>query len=128
LRKKRATLKSIMQEYLPFFTALAGAAIGGTISILVQIINQRHQIKIIQLQQKTDFAAEETARYFLSHRIHIERSFETIRKSIGGFEEDELRKILVRAGAIRSYREDGSEWWKLLSRMDEYLEKKLDRT
>jgi len=28
----------------------------------------------------------------------------------------------VRAGAIRTYRDDGSEWWRLLSRMDEYIE------
>ena len=35
---------------------------------------------------------------------------------------------LVRAGAVRVYREDGSEWWRLLSRMDEFIERKqLDR-
>jgi hypothetical protein len=47
-----------------------------------------------------------------------------LRKALGGFTDDELRKILVRAGAVRVYREDGSEWWRLLSRMDEYIERK----
>ena len=47
-----------------------------------------------------------------------------LRNHLGGFADDELRKILVRAGAIRVYREDGSEWWRLLSRMDEYIERK----
>lgn len=68
--------------------------------------------------------AETTARHFLSHRAYTDRSFDTLRNHLGGFEDDELRKILVRAGAIRVYREDGSEWWRLLSRMDEYIERK----
>ena len=40
---------------------------------------------------------------------------------IGGFEEDELRKILVRAGAVREYHNDGTEWWYLLSREQERI-------
>ena len=68
--------------------------------------------------------AEETARVFLSHKSFTDRSFDTLRNHLGGFEDDELRKILVRAGAMRVYREDGTEWWRLLSRMDEYIERK----
>ena len=72
--------------------------------------------------------AEETARHFLMHKNFTDRSFETLLKNLGGFQEDELRRILVRAGAIRIYRDDGSEWWRLLSRMDEYIERKeLDK-
>ena len=75
-------------------------------------------------QHKTEFMAEETARHFLSHKSYTDRSFDTLQQHLGGFEADELRKILVRAGAIRLIRDDGSEWWRLLSRMDEYIEKK----
>jgi hypothetical protein len=71
-----------------------------------------------------EFMAETTARHFLSHKSFTDRSFETLRNHLGGFTDDELRKILVRAGAIRVYREDGSEWWRLLSRMDEFIERK----
>ena len=39
------------------------------------------------------------------------RSFDVLKKHLGGFEEDELRKILVRAGAILVFRDDGTEWW-----------------
>ena len=49
-----------------------------------------------------------------------------IRAAGGGqvFTDDELRKILVRAGAVRIVRDDGTEWWRLLSRMDEFIERK----
>ena len=62
--------------------------------------------------------AETTARHFLAHKSFTDRSFETLRNHLGGFTDDELRRILVRAGAIRVYRADGSEWWRLLSRME----------
>jgi len=68
--------------------------------------------------------SEETARHFLGHKGYTDRSFETLQMHLGGFDEEELRRILVRAGAIRIFREDGSEWWRLLSRMDEYISKK----
>ena len=32
--------------------------------------------------------------------------------------------LAQRAGAMRVYRDDGSEWWRLLSRMDEFIERK----
>ena len=84
----------------------------------------QNQLRIQREQHKVEYVAEETARHFLEHKAFTDRSFETLRNHLGGFEDDELRKILVRAGAIRVYREDGSEWWRLLSRMDEYIERK----
>lgn len=68
--------------------------------------------------------AETTARQLLSHRGSTDRSFDALKTALGGFGDDELRKILVRAGAMRVFRDDGSEWWRLLSRMDEFIEKK----
>ncbi|MBX3657231.1 MAG: hypothetical protein KIS62_06300 [Ramlibacter sp.] len=105
-------------------SALLGALVGGGISWLLNRQQLAHQLRMLREQHKTEFMAEETARHFLSHKSFTDRSFETLQKNLGGFADDELRKILVRAGAIRVYREDGSEWWRLLSRMDEYLERK----
>ena len=105
-------------------SALLGAAVGGGISYLLNRQQFRNQLRILQEQHKVEFMAEETARHFLSHKSFTDRSFDTLRNHLGGFGDDELRKILVRAGAIRVYREDGSEWWRLLSRMDEYIERK----
>jgi hypothetical protein len=105
-------------------SALLGAVIGGGISYLLNRQQLANQLRTLQEQHKVEFMAETTARHFLSHKGFTDRSFETLRNHLGGFGDDELRKILVRAGAIRVYREDGSEWWRLLSRMEEYIERK----
>jgi hypothetical protein len=106
------------------FSALLGALVGGGISFLLNRQQFRNQLRILQEQHKVEYMAEETARHFLSHKSFTDRSFETLRNHLGGFEDDELRKILVRAGAFRVYRDDGSEWWRLLSRMEEFIERK----
>jgi hypothetical protein len=109
-------------------STLLGALVGGCISLLLTRQQLRNQLQVLREQHKVEYMAEETARHFLSHKSFTDRSFETLRNHLGGFEDDELRKILVRAGAIRIYRDDGSEWWRLLSRMDEFIERKeLDR-
>ncbi len=72
---------------------------------------------------KTEHMAETTALYYLNHRGYTDRSFTLISKRLGGFENDELRKILVRAGAVRYLRQDGSEWWRLLSRVAEHAKR-----
>lgn len=105
---------------------LLGTIVGGLISYLLQHQRFRQELKIKQEEFKTEFMAENTAKHFLSHKSYTDRSFETLLNNLGGFEDDELRKILVRAGAIRIYREDGSEWWRLLSRMEEFIEKKKE--
>jgi hypothetical protein len=105
-------------------SALLGAIVGGGISWLLNRQQLANQLRTLQEQHKVEFMAETTARHFLSHKSFTDRSFETLRNHLGGFQDDELRKILVRAGAIRVYREDGSEWWRLLSRMEEYIERK----
>jgi len=106
------------------FSALLGAIVGGGISYLLQRGQLRNQLEVLRQQNKVEFMAEETARHFLGHKSFTDRSFETLKNHLGGFGDDELRKILVRAGAIRIYREDGTEWWRLLSRMEEFIERK----
>ena len=103
---------------------LLGTFIGGLISYLLQRQQFKQQLKLSQEANKTEFMAENTAQHFLSHKAYTDRSFETLKMHLGGFDDNELRKILVRAGAIRTIRKDGSEWWRLLERMDEYIESK----
>ena len=110
---------------LSLISALAGTIIGGLISYLLQKQRFDQEIKLSQEENKTEFMAESTAHHFLSHKGYTDRSFELLKKRLGGFEEDELRKILVRAGAVRFIRKDGSEWWRLLSRQGEFIEKKI---
>ena len=106
---------------------LAGTLIGGLISYFLQRQQFNQQLKLSQEANKTEFMAENTAKHFLSHSAYTDRSFDTLKMHMGGFEDDELRKILVRAGAIRTIRKDGSEWWRLLDRMDEYIEAKQQK-
>lgn len=110
----------------PLFTLL-GTLVGGLVTFAVNRQQFKHQIQALQQQYRTEFMAEETARHFLSHKSFTDRSFEVLKKHLGGF-DDELRKILVRAGAVRTYREDDSEWWYLLSRMGERIEKMQQRS
>ncbi len=106
----------------PIFTLL-GTLFGGLVTFAVNRQQFKHQITALREQHKTEFMAETTARHFLSHKSYTDRSFDVLVKHLGGFEEDELRKILVRAGAVRDYHADGSEWWYLLSREQERLDK-----
>lgn len=110
-------------EILTLISSLSGVAIGGTISYLLQRNQLRHAYKLKIEELKTEHMAERTARYYLSHKGYTDRKFETLQKALGGFEDDELRKILVRAGAVRSYRGE-EEWWTLLDRMPEKIAKK----
>jgi hypothetical protein len=113
-----------MEPLWTAFSALLGAVVGGGISYLLNRQQFANQIRLEQQKHRTEYMAEETARVFLSHKSFTDRSFDTLRRHLGGFEDDELRKILVRAGAMRVYRDDGSEWWRLLSRMEEFIERK----
>ena len=108
----------------PTVASLLGTLLGGGITYLLNRQLHAHQLAALREQFKTEYMAEQTARHFLSHRGYTDRSFDTLAKHLGGYGDDDLRRILVRAGAIRDFRDDGSEWWRLLSRMDEYIERK----
>jgi hypothetical protein len=63
-----------------------------------------------------EFAAETVAKALMSDAEWRWRTFEVIKHHLGGFEDDELRKLLVRAGAIRATAKGGEEVWGLLER------------
>ena len=46
--------------------------------------------------------AERSVKHFLKHKGYTDRKFETIKKYLGGWDDqpDELRRILVRAGQL----------------------------
>lgn len=71
---------------------------------------------------KTEVMAERAAKKLLKHKGYTDRSFSAIQKSLGGWDNDadELRRILVRAGAVRTFKGE-EEWWYLLSRTKERI-------
>jgi len=77
----------------------------------------RVQERRLKQELKTEFMAEDAAKKLLSEDKWEKRSFSEIKKRLGGFEDDELRKILVRAGAVRFEKSgDKEELWGLISR------------
>lgn len=102
-------------------TAFLTAACTGLITFILQERKLRKELERVREIHKTEYMAEQTAKVFLNHQKHLKRSFDVLQKHLGGFEEDELRKILVRAGAIRVYREkDNAEMWMLLERSQKH--------
>ena len=70
---------------------------------------------------RLEFRTEALLRKLLQHRKWELRSLDAIKHHVGGFDDDELRRSLVRAGAVRFYR-DGIEMWGLLERTHQGLE------
>jgi hypothetical protein len=68
------------------------------------------------LENKELHAAEAVARRLMEDKEWPLRSFRIIKHHLGGFEDNELRKILVRAGAVRFTSEDDVEIWGLLEK------------
>jgi hypothetical protein len=106
---------------------LTGALIGGVASIVVSIIAywvQRAKLKQDfendVAQTRTGFMAETAARELLTQYEKPFRTFVMIRHHIGGFMDDELRRILVRAGALRFMSVSGIELWALHERVKSY--------
>ena len=89
--------------------SIISGAIGGYSAYRVQ---ERKLQKEYQLQD----SAERVARTLLSDKTWRLRSYKVIRHHLGGFEENELRKILVRCGAIRFMSKGGQELWGLVDR------------
>jgi len=89
--------------------SVVAGAIGGYASYRIQ---ERKLQKEYGLQD----SAERVAREMLSDATWSLRSFKVIRHHLGGFEDEELRKILVRCGAIRFMSKSGEELWGLIDR------------
>jgi len=92
-----------------FVTAVIVAAFTGYITFRIQEERLKKELK-------TEFMAEEVVKKLLNNENWRKRSFDAIKKRLGGFEDDELRKVLVRSGAICFEDESGKELWGLLER------------
>lgn len=55
----------------------------------------------------------------LTNQKFVMRSFEVLSDSIGGYTDEEIRKLLVSVGAKKGKLKDGREGWYLLERQGE---------
>lgn len=113
-----------------FWETLAIAIIPAAISFALSYWGLRYERK----KYFMDTSPERAAKHFLEHSSFTDRNFKTLQKYLGGWDkdEDELRRILVRAGAVRTFRQESdgteSEWWTLLSRIPEKIEKQKKKS
>lgn len=101
---------------MDMLTTIMTASITACITGLVTFAIQERKLKT---ELRTEFMAEGVARVLLQNERWKKGSFEEIKKRLGGFEDDELRKILVRAGAVRFEGDGGKEFWGLIVRNKE---------
>ena len=81
------------------------------------------QERKLKADLRTEFMAEAAVRRLLQSDKYSKRNFDTLQMRVGGFTDDELRKILVRAGAVRfSKRQGHGELWGLIERNRSDLE------
>ena len=85
--------------------ALVAAAVALVVALITALITAAIKLgkagRMLREDVSLDFAPERVVRRLLSRRAYRRVPFEIIKSHFGGFDDDELRKILVRAGAVR---------------------------
>ncbi len=105
-----------IETILTVIASIATAALTAYVAFLIEERRFRKDFELDRDKLRTEFMAEQVVRKLLDSEKWKMRSFEEIKKRLGGFDDDELRKLLVRAGAVRFEGSDGLELWGLLSR------------
>jgi hypothetical protein len=108
-----------------FSPQVAAAIVAGVVSLITAAVTALVTV-VLGMQRLRrdfglDFAAERVANQLLRDSQWRLRSFRVIKEHLGGFDDDELRKTLVRAGAIRFKSKSGKELWGLLDRVADLL-------
>ena len=99
-----------------FIAGLASLASGAAGALITFVVSKRKD----SLEYKLDLAAERVAKALLRDRAWTLRSIGTFQAKLPGLSDEELRKTLIRVGAI-SVQVDGIETWGLLVRNKRYL-------
>jgi len=81
----------------------------------------RAQAERLRTEFRTEFMAEQAIHSLLSEGFP-KRSFAAIKKRLRGFDDNELRKLLIRAGAVCFEGQAGKELWGLQDRTKNDLE------
>jgi hypothetical protein len=99
---------------MEFWWSVIAAIIGGAIGTATTLWVHRRQYLL-------EYQTEAVLKQLLNHERWRLRTFETIQHHVGGFSDDELRRHLIRAGALRFRDSEGIEVWGLLSRNEDLL-------
>lgn len=98
------------------FTTIITSVITAFVTGVITFAVQERKLKA---ELRTEFMAEQVVSSLLRNDKWKKRSYTEIKKRIGGFSDEELKKILVRSGAVRFEATNGDELWGLISRNKE---------
>lgn len=104
-----------------------GALSSGIVSVLLQNRSFAHEKEMLKLQNQSEENVKETLVDILNHRKFVRRSFDAISKRVGGYSEDEIRKLLHEVNAKRAGTTNDGEWWYLAEREQEYIDSRKSR-
>jgi hypothetical protein len=104
---------------------VSAALIAGVVALVTAAVTAVVTFAVASRQLHRSFRLEFTSEHF-AHELMKDprfqlRSFELIKYHLAGFDDNELRKILVRAGGICFKSSEGNEMWGLLSRNRQLL-------
>ena len=101
--------------------ALIAGGVSIVVSMITGIVAFRLQKSRLREELRTEFMAEAAIRDLLLHETWPLRSFSVIKKRVRGFEDNELRQLLIRAGAVCFEDKAGEEMWGLRTRNEDKL-------
>lgn len=105
-------------ESSPIWVSLLVSLISGAAAgYFAYLASERRLRKEFQLHD----SAARVVHALLSNPKWRLRSFKIIRHHLGGFDDKELRQLLVRTGAIRFKSKSGEEVWGLIDRNEDRL-------
>jgi hypothetical protein len=102
-------------------SAIIAAIVSIITAIISSILTYRVSHRNHMREYKLAYQVEELILKFLNHPNWRFRTFKTIKHHIAGFEDNELRKILVSVGAIKFNDAEDIEIWGLFDRVQPEL-------
>jgi hypothetical protein len=109
---------SVSSAVIAGVVALLVAGCAAMVNVATTRSTLRHEREKLEAEMRTQFMAEAAIRELLLQEGWEQRSFTVIQNKVGGFEDDELRQLLVRSGAVRFFGKDPqqTEYWGLRER------------
>lgn len=102
-------------------TTLVAALIAVELSAITRLATSLNTVKRLGRELLLDMQPEAIDKKLLQSPKWRLSTFKTLKYHILGSEEDELRQVLIRAGAVRSADAQGAETWGLLERVEDLL-------
>ena len=107
----------------PAIWAIIGVVVGGLLTGLINYLLQRSQFRhnkeMFYLKNQSREKSKEYLIELLNHKTYPERKFTTLEKRIGAYQGEELRRLLIEVGALRTQSQSGEEFWYLKEREQE---------